>query len=630
MVNGNIAVVISGWEAEFQERLIRGIWERAQEVGYNVSVLTCQGRTDATRGYDIGEYNIYELLEQSHFDGVIVASNTIMALNIKENIIAMLRERGIPTVSLEEPFEGISSVGINNYTAMKKLVKHLTTGHLYRDLCFVAGPRDNYESNQRLQAYIDVVNENKGQLNVWYGDYTFESGRRLGAAILTMREKLPEVILCANDGMALGICHELKSRGLRIPEDVKVTGFDNIYDAAHYSIGITTVGRPKEELGYTACEMLLQQIGGAKSQRKVLDTSVEIRESCGCRRHEKVDLESYLEKSFWIRQQNIQNSACFMERNDEIMECRDFRELLSYVERNIRVTVEEEIFLCLNKSTYYRLVGAFEQQGEADYRIKGYESEICIPYLRGEKSELDCKVFHLKEVFPQLWEKQTECNIYIYIPLHFSSKCFGYVVLKGSIQPLTIPFYNTWIKSISNAIEEMQNIQAMNKMLAKMDELSMRDSLTGVFNRFGLARYIPEMVRQSKEKEQSLFYEFVDLDNLKKINDQYGHEAGDQAISIVAETLKNIFNQQEILIRYGGDEFLLICSGGTKEELEAKNRRVEECLKDSMDKIKLPYNLSASIGYFQEECRDSHSIEHCIKQADENMYHVKCEKKKRM
>lgn len=627
MVRGNIAVIISGWEAEFQERLIRGIWQRAKETEYNVSVLTCQGQSNVTKGYDIGEYNIYELLGQSHFDGVIVASNTIMALNRKEDIIALLRRRGTPTVSLEEPFDGISSVGIDNYLAMEKLMIHLVREHHYRELCFVAGPKDNYESNRRLQAYLDVLKETGSQPSVWYGDYTFESGRRMGSAIYTMREGLPEAIVCANDGMALGVCHELKSKGIRIPQDVKVTGYDNIYDAAHYSVGITTVGRPKEELGYAACSMLLEEIEGAPIQRVYMDSNVNIRESCGCKRCEEVDLKAYLEKSYWIRQQNIQNSTSFMERNDEIMECRNFQELLSYVERNIRATVEEEIFLCLNKSTYLRIMG--EQQGENDFRIKGYEKEICIPYLSGEKQEVDCEEFGVEEVFPQIWKDAAECDIYLYIPLHFSSKCFGYVVLRGSIQPLTIPFYNTWIKSISNAIEEMLNIQTLSQMLKKMDELSMKDSLTGVFNRFGLARYIPEMVSRSKESHNPMYYQFVDIDNLKTINDKYGHEAGDQAISIVAQTLREIYGKQEIIIRYGGDEFLLVSVGGTAEELERKNHLVEQRLLDSMRNLSLPFCLSASIGYYQESPDEYHSIEYCIEQADTMMYEMKCESKKR-
>ena len=98
--------------------------------------------------------------------------------------------------------------------------------------------------------------------------------------------EMPEAIACANDQAAIGAIHALTQAGLRVPEDIAVTGFDDISMARHMTPALTTVHQPVEELGSVAAEVLIDQ---AISQRKpvmqniVLPTRFVIRESCGCK-----------------------------------------------------------------------------------------------------------------------------------------------------------------------------------------------------------------------------------------------------------------------------------------------------------------------------------------------------------
>ena len=118
---------------------------------------------------------------------------------------------------------------------------------------------------------------------------------------------------------------------------------------------------------------------------------------------------------------------------------------------------------------------------------------------------------------------------------------------------------------------------------------------------------------------------FADLDRLKHINDQYGHEAGDQAICLVANALQEVFGKNEMIVRYGGDEFLLVSRLLEPAQMEEKQQKVRKKLAEWKEKDKLEYPLSVSIGYYYKDGQVSGSLEDYIERADESMYRYKCQ-----
>jgi LacI family transcriptional regulator len=103
------------------------------------------------------------------------------------------------------------------------------------------------------------------------------------ASLLDAGRKLPEAILCANDQTALGVIHALAQRGIRVPQDVAITGFDDVPVARHLHPPLTTVRQPMLELGATAFDVLHARISeGAAAPDTVLPVELIVRESCGC------------------------------------------------------------------------------------------------------------------------------------------------------------------------------------------------------------------------------------------------------------------------------------------------------------------------------------------------------------
>src|SRR5207248_6042661 len=117
----------------------------------------------------------------------------------------------------------------------------------------------------------------------WQGDYSAIGGANVIASLLDRGRDLPRAVVCANDQTALGAMHALARRGIGVPHDVAVTGFDDVPVARHLHPPLTTVRQPMQELGATAFDVLYSKISTGKGDSDVvLPVQLIIRESCGC------------------------------------------------------------------------------------------------------------------------------------------------------------------------------------------------------------------------------------------------------------------------------------------------------------------------------------------------------------
>ncbi len=134
----------------------------------------------------------------------------------------------------------------------------------------------------------------------------------------------------------------------------------------------------------------------------------------------------------------------------------------------------------------------------------------------------------------------------------------GYAVTRFPMKNATISsVYRNWSRYVNNALEM---IRVRNQLFLK----SIRDPMTGLFNRAGMKANFREVLRKSKKKESDVFVVAIDMNNLKYINDTFGHNEGDKAIKALAICVYSVCGNDDICVRTGGDEFLIIgeCSYG--------------------------------------------------------------------
>lgn len=233
----------SDYERNFYLKIIHGISDYVYSRDYDLMICTNK--------------SCKKFMDPSLTCGAIMLDQ-----KCKNSVLIDKANEGYPIVSLDRIIDvpNIKSVVVNNYNAMSELIQGLIDKG-YRDFGYVAGI-DTLDNQERYKAVRDVLQKNGiifRRENYFIGDYSEKSGYQ-SARLMLLSENVPEVLVCANDNMAIGAIQALKQEGLKIPEDIAVTGFDGT-EMAEF-MGLTTVDIPDYERGYLAAQFLLQNIAG--------------------------------------------------------------------------------------------------------------------------------------------------------------------------------------------------------------------------------------------------------------------------------------------------------------------------------------------------------------------------------
>jgi len=283
----NVAAFVCGMDEEYPYQIIKGINEFARNHAINISYFASFGGVVENSSFDDGEYSIYKLAQLASFDGALLLTNTFSNLDIRNSIIDKVKAANIPTVIFEcNDYEEFHDISIDNYAVMKRLVEHLINEHGYKVFNYISGPETNPEAQERYKAFRDALSENslefderrlhKGQFRSYDGIKAIDDFMHSGLS-------LPDAFVCANDSMALTAMNKLQLNGVKVPDDVAVTGFDNTFNARNAFPVLTTVKRPLYASGVKACEVLYSLMQGEKSPRStIMDAEPVFAESCGC------------------------------------------------------------------------------------------------------------------------------------------------------------------------------------------------------------------------------------------------------------------------------------------------------------------------------------------------------------
>ncbi len=633
----NIAVISAGITVNHASRLTKGIRDCTTEHNGNTFVFTCSRKYEKNVEHDVGEYNIYNLPDFQDFDGVVLINSTVGSDEALARLAQKIEDSHVPAVSIERDDKNMFNVYIDNYAAMRQMVEHLVEHHGYTRLNYISGPLSNAESRQRLKAYQDVLEEHGIPIEEEriYRDGTFlrESGEQAVRKFFASELPTPQVIVSANDVMAIGACGYLMEKGLRVPEDIAITGFDDDFAAAYHVPSITSVARQQEEVGYTACLKLIDGMTEAdRGGSRKINTEMKYRMSCGCENCSGIDNDMFRRLHFREKEQEDKYRDITNSMSVDLTSVEDFKQLKQCIKQYIPKIRCEEMYLFIsddfsdteNKFNLYK-----EEHSEQTYLREGFGTEIklLVGYDNGmyiEDMELDFHGFmeHLKE-------SHKERKVYTVSPVHFRDRCFGFCILGNCKFPFESSIFYTWLMNIGNVIEMIRKQSLMRTMIEKLDSVWCYDTLTGVYNRSGFRKYGGKVWDDTLQKKQNVLILFMDLDGLKMINDTYGHEEGDSLIKNFADILIGVKRHGEAVMRYGGDEFVIISPYAAEAEAEGYVRNIERAMQNFNEQHALRYRLDASIGYHILYPENGVDIETAIEIADQKMYENKKLKKQR-
>jgi len=164
------------------------------------------------------------------------------------------------------------------------------------------------------------------------------------------------------------------------------------------------------------------------------------------------------------------------------------------------------------------------------------------------------------------------------------------------------------------------------RMQEEMRSLLLRDELTGLYNRRGFFTLVEYLLKMAKRQDRGMFMLYADLDNLKQINDAYGHQEGDLALIETANLLKINYRESDIIARIGGDEFVVISAGTPGDCIDTILKRLQQALEAYNAQRNRPYALSLSAGIAYYDPENPCSIDELLAQGDRSMYRNKKQK----
>ncbi len=628
----NIAVLVTGLDSDAQAETLKGIEQYGKANDCNIVVFHWFTGAFEREKHNMGELNIVNLPDFNLFDAVIVMSNALHVDLNKKHINDKLSDVECPIVTIGCDIHDSYSVYTDSYTAMEELVEHFIIDHKFTRIHFVKGIEGNPDAETRFRAYKDTLKKHNIPYEpgrVSQGDFYVTGGEQAANEILKSSLPFPEAIICANYIMAITVCDVLSNNGYKVPYDVVVAGYDYTKEGQYHYPSLTTVKTDFVKLGSEACKLAIDAINGCVKEKKiVLPDEVVLAESCGCVKEfdGKKIMQPKIYYSTEVAQRKMLYQMILLEK--DIMEGEGFDDWCNSFKMYIGLIDPPEFYICVNE---HFIEDVFESDAMGHNEIDVEEqlaysemSNVILAYK--DKEFFEKKSFESGYALDDLFLDSEYPKTYVFAPLHYLERNFGYFVFVDSTFPILNAILSHWMINMGHALENIRKHNLLKNIMKELDELYVRDPLTGAYNRFGMERFFSEIKKKCIMSRLKLHLAFIDLDNLKLINDEFGHEEGDRIISQAAKILKTNAGKYYV-VRYGGDEFIVLGSVRNRKEVENYWDKVQKEIDRYNDSKKKQAKLSLSVGYEIFDVGTETSLEDCISVADKLMYECKYTKK---
>lgn len=609
-----IAMFLGQIHLDTQRKVILSIYEECKKYKIDFNIFSFFSSDEVS--YNQGEFEYINRIDMDSYDGFILYSETIYSEELRKKLIKKIKTLKKNIVSIDYDINIGTNISTDNYYAMTEIMEHLLKEHNVKKINFIGGPINSSDTEKRLSGCKKVLEENNIELDekrIYYGDFLVDSG---STAIDYFKDNNlldADVYICANDQMALGAYNELTNLGYKIPDDCLLTGFDDI-DQARYSIpSITSVERREDYIGLTAFNKLMSLSKGENVEDEVVKAIPRFRKSC-CKDYKELSASKLMEKYKNYSVENIEHLKYSKFINDsasEFVAADSIDTLVSLIPKYLKKFKVTEFCMCIDEDIA--------------------DNTLNVP-LHYTFSDNSCtkETIRKKDIMPDFKDNEPG-NFSIITPLHYLNNYYGYVITNNYMGALYNELFRTFINNIANSLEAINTYNKMKEMYKELEEVSSHDTLTKLLNRKGFFDQADKIYARSKYLNEPMFLIFADLDGLKYVNDNMGHNYGDIFISDYANALTHINKKYNyLMMRFGGDEFVIFGSNATNEDAEKFVKELNDYIAE-LNKcnrfVYSPFSLSASTGIMAIDNNSDLSLLKLIDIADKDMYVAKQKKK---
>ncbi len=623
-----VGLFISNTVSDFQADVCHALAKYTQEKGYNLAVICNYGNFGSNKNYYEGDMDIFKLPPYEEFDGVILAFDTMNNENSKKLILNEVKKRcDCPIVALRERVKGADNFLVDNEEAMEELICHMIDVHGKKDIAFMTGRMDNNDAVERLNVFSRVMKSRNLPVSdnqIMYGDFWRMKGREACDKFQKEDGTFPEAIVCANDYMAIAVIDELSKRGVRVPDEVLLSGYDGITEALNFNPSITTSSLDFGEM----CKQVMDLIDRKQPENPNRDMTppcdhklpgkMILGGSCGCKEAEyELRLSRQSENNAMNYRVGLRETLIsFMSVSfNEVDELEKMHEVIN---DNIGLyPAIKDYYICLNEGLLER------DEPYNDFT----DTMIAVVAIRDGKDMGEVSIpFPKKELIPkEMVQDEPQC--FFFVPLHFQNHLYGYEAYSYNSPEKSGEMYLRWSIAVSNAIQNILTHSKLRYMVQELGNMYVHDVLTGLYNRRGFETYAKSQFLESKATESMYCVIAIDMDNLKSINDIFGHHEGDAALKAIGGAIEAVHFKGQISARIGGDEFEVTFRCHREEDVENWVKLFYQNLEEYNENAKKSYVVHASLGFKAAIPGPGDTLESFMKVGDDRMYQNKIKNK---
>ncbi|WP_427980332.1 substrate-binding domain-containing protein [Agarivorans sp.] len=454
-----IAIVLPTLSQTIDQQIIRGV-----QTSLDPKLFSCLfipiGYLAEAELFKSKDLWLLEQLPKLNIDGVLLYGGGVgykTSSDVMQQVLKVIGD--LPLINVGSILDNVPSVLVDNYSGMQQLAKHILDIGC-KDILYIDGPKNNFDSQQRYRALADTLQQqglNLPPQQHLYGDMTTATATKLCRQWLEQYQRIPDAIMCVNDLSAKGVIEELERQQIAIPQQVKVTGFDDFEYADAIRPSLSTAIYPAQRTGSLAAQLLVDLLNGVELEAQYqLETMSILRASSGVSVND-VLLHNNDERQRLLIQQRDSNAQrlsvtrLFHQRHD-----------LHHILAQAQPTLKE-----LGIPELYIYQDSFNAQGQ---------SQTCLSQqLPSTQSQKNKCAQVLPEHFDQDISNTVHQGLWVMTELKTEQQHFGYLLaLSESAHAEFIEFITPQIADIidhQRLLEETKQYQAQVELSEKMAAL---------------------------------------------------------------------------------------------------------------------------------------------------------------
>lgn len=629
-----VGLFVADMADDFSRGICKGAIDAAYEADANLIIIPGNyfdrdlSIYDSSVQFDYQNNVLFTYASPEEMDLLVVSVGTIGYTSTESRRKAFLDYfSDIPIITIASNIEGYEHVMYDNAKGVRDAVEYLIEQGRQKIAC-LAGFTDNNDAAERLDAYRKVLMAHGIEPDdrlVGYCNMTSMCGDEIER--LFTRNPDIDAIVCVNDETARAVYDYLNGTGRIIGKDVAVVGFDDLSYAYKMNPPLSTVRADPADLGYQAVREGIKHLKTGEPVNSSVTTTFIKRASAG--------LEN-VENQVSVAEFDVNIEKMLMDLRTTNRAAKEMFSFNKYVDQNYAALLTGMTMLGIEYCYLYLLpTPVIHLQTDRWNKPEELMMKACLyggnaMVIPRYRQRIPLNKIYSHSLMPRdrrytmilldLFSTDMQYGIAMmefHFDKHYCIEALGYQ-MSAAVRMLKLMQTQ---EETQRQLEE--NLSQLEENNINLNKEAFSDRLTGLLNRRGFEEKANEILIDISNQGKYIMVAYADMDNLKIINDRFGHKEGDFALRACADMIRDVFGGDDIIGRIGGDEYAVVSLSDEPVNMrELRERAAARMAKFNQDSEK-PYNVRFTIGGYTQSFLQGSRLSNMLENADNDLYEAK-------